>query len=108
MKTLKHTPNEQIVLDAIKDKGEFVWDATKHSNFELTLKNLMWKEFIVRKKDKGLMANVFVGGWFWELILHDYKMVELLNEKTSLIFTGSTFQIKSTAELIYSIYLRLN
>lgn len=78
MKTIKFTPSEKIVMDAIAEKGEFVWSSLSHRRLETTLKELMWKEFIIRKKDKCLHGNVFVYGWFRELLIHDRNMVKLL------------------------------
>lgn len=58
---------------AIFEKGEFVWDTVNKPELKDTLKELMWKEFIVRKKDNGLNANVFVLGWFKDILLQDFN-----------------------------------
>ena len=63
------TKTEKMVIDGIIANGQYVWDSVKYPNYEPTLKNLMWKEYIQRKKDAGLSANVFIAGWFFSLLI---------------------------------------
>lgn len=67
-------------MDAIDTKGEFIWDNITHIDFKTTLKELMWKEYIQRKKIKGLHGNVFVKGWFFRMVMVNNKAYEILNK----------------------------
>lgn len=67
-------------MDAIDTKGEFVWDNITHHDFQKTLKELMWKEYIQRKKIKGLYGNVFVKGWFFRMVMTNNKAYKIINQ----------------------------
>ena len=59
MNKVKFTPTEQEVMDAIAEKGEFLWDMhpQRSKRHEKALKSLHWIELIKRKPTYG---NVFI------------------------------------------------
>jgi hypothetical protein len=63
------TDGERLILTAIRKDGQFTSDPMNRDYLKEELKNLMWKEFIERDKSAGLSLNVFIGGWFFPLLL---------------------------------------
>ncbi len=80
IKEVKLKPKEKVIMEAIEQNGEFLWDSIHHPELKLTLKDLMWREFIERKKTNGLSVNVFVGGWHSELLFENNRLAKLVNQ----------------------------
>ena len=77
LKEVRFSPNEKIVMDAIHEKGEYVWNSYTDRHFQITLKNLMWKSMIQRKPQYG---NVFIAGTYGKIANDHNQDVRELKE----------------------------
>ena len=81
MKKIKFTVSENIIVAAIEEKGEFVWDSVHYPGMKESLKEMMWKGFIKRKEEPCTQINVFVPTYWLRMAIFNNNAADIINGK---------------------------